>query len=220
MVMPAPEGPQRMKDDTDKPSGGGEDIDGWLRALRGEDADAERPLIEDTVRRTIRAQQEVAEWSVGEDRLDRGMQRLLFRLARERAFADQGARRAPFAMAASIVVVAMLVVLTDTSVFEPGRDPAILMAYGEVDRMRGAIPDVVEVKTAQPDSAARDLAKQLEALRVPYELSVDEKDSRARILRVQFDGIPNQELAEASLRGAGIDAPDQSVIVLRLVTAK
>ena len=209
-----------MRDNTDKPNSDHEDIDAWLRALRGEGEDAERTESGDTIRRTVLAQQAAAERSIDDDRLHHGKQRLLFRLAQDRTFDDRGRHRSRFAFAASIAVAAMLVVLTDTSVIDPGHDPALLMAYGEVDRMRGATPDAVEVATSQPDADAREIAKQLEALDVPYELRVDERDPSARVLRIQFDGIANYEQVEALLLGMGIDVPNESVIVLRWVISQ
>jgi len=196
-------------------------LDTWIDGLAGRPTPSGKGEAWQAarIRRIVLAQQHQAEKRISDEDLDRGWERLRFRLAKEKLLTVGGGHsgwrlQAPLALAATIAAVAMgvFVTLSNLRQVAPGSDDAILWSAGEVEIPRGSVPRR-RIKTAMPDEEARAFAGQLARAGVPFELTGD-PDGQKRLLKIQLAGSAIPAEIGVRLSQAGVDVMREDVVYL------
>ncbi|MDH5277347.1 MAG: hypothetical protein OEW88_13065, partial [Gammaproteobacteria bacterium] len=88
----------------------------------------------------------------------------------------------------------------------------VLAAYGEIESIRGDIPEY-ELQLAAPETAARSLANRLTVLNVPYVLRRGAVADSVSIT-IQLEGVAAREDARSELADLGVDASVDQVVTV------
>ena len=144
------------------------DLDRWLAGLAG-DAEAGDPVAE-KLRETVSKQHRQFESEVDDLRLRRGRDRLLKAARDEQASSAPDRRASPWAIAASVALMATASLIGYQ--LYTGPDPAeveLIMFYGDLERPRGTFPTVA-VDVEDPLRDGRAIGEQLTDAGIPFEL--------------------------------------------------
>lgn len=172
------------------------DLDQWLRTLRGEAKSGSEDHTAERLRSLVEKKQAAAEAEADELRLRRSRDRLITK-AREQGLLDQRPekRRTLLTMAASVAFAAFAGLLGYNVITGPGAQPDILMAYGELERPRGAFPTVT-IDAEDPVNRGLQIGEALTIDEVPFELT------RANDGALRLSVFLTDDAAAASLEDA------------------
>ena len=197
-------------------------LDAWYEALRGKAPPGPAsPAVERArkLRARILAEHDRQERRISDAELTQLREKMLFRLSREGLLKDKKTtpfieqRRWPMALAASIATFgfAVMLVLQNTGQVT-SYEGRVLAAYGEIESIRGDIPEY-ELQLAAPETAARSLANRLTVLNVPYVLRRGAVADSVSIT-IQLEGVAAREDARSELADLGVDASVDQVVTV------
>ncbi len=197
-------------------------LDAWYEALRGKAPSGPASPAVDRARKLrarILAEHEQQEQRISDAELTQLREKMLFRLSREGLLKDRqtttyvASRRWPMALAASIATFgfAVMLVLQNTGPVT-SYEGQILAAYGEIESIRGDIPQY-EIELAAPETAARGLANRLTVLNVPFVLRRGAVADSVSIT-IQLEGVATREDARSELADLGVDASADQVVTV------
>lgn len=200
-------------------------LDAWYQALRGKStAGQARPVVDRArkLREKILGEHAQREEAISDEELTRGREALLFRLSREGLLKNpkmvgvvrNPSWQLPLAIAASIgaLGIAVMLVLQNTGPVSPYGEGQILAAYGEIETVRGDIPER-PVQLAAPEAAARSLAGQLSRLGVPFVLQRGTAPGTLS-MTIQLEGVAARQQARAELANLGVDAGTDEIVTV------
>jgi hypothetical protein len=206
----------------------------WLSRLGGEarsTAYREKPHPANVIRSIVVAEQDIVSGTITEEQLLRAEQRLLSRLSPQTSRSgpvrplparrpDGGGSqpgRARFAIAAGLLLIPLAAWFLATRPESPPPGSDVLMAYGDVETPRGPASGEQEIVVSDPDGSARDVARRLEMIHVPYELRRVAGRPGARLLIVQVYDVASRSDLERELSLLGPIRLDGPVLRLWLV---
>jgi hypothetical protein len=186
------------------------ELESWLDELAG-NSSGDDPVA-GQLRETILRKHAKAESEVDELRLRRGRDKLLAEVRRQEPVTRKRETPRYLAIAASIVLT-MTVGMFSYNLMQTSSELEILMAYGELERPRGAFPTLT-ITVADPESTGRVIGQVLTTENVPFELARDEDDTVRLAVFVNNEASTDELSSILEAYGRTISASGYYVIVI------